>query len=59
MRLFAISDLHLSLSVDKKMDVFKGWENYTERIYENWQKTVEKDDTVVIAGDIYKFAQRQ
>ena len=52
MRLFAISDLHLSFSADKPMDVFPGWENYIERIYKNWQKTVGKDDTVVIAGDI-------
>ena len=52
MRLFAISDLHLSLSANKPMDIFPGWENYIERIYENWQRTVEKDDTVVIAGDI-------
>lgn len=52
MRLFAISDLHLSLSTDKSMEVFPGWENYVNRIYENWQKTVDKNDTVVIAGDV-------
>lgn len=52
MRLFAISDLHLSLCADKPMDVFSGWENYVERIENNWQKIVAPDDTVVIAGDI-------
>lgn len=52
MRLFAISDLHLSLSSNKPMDVFAGWENYQSRLYENWQKIVNKDDTVVIAGDV-------
>lgn len=52
MRLFAISDLHLSLSADKPMDVFPGWDNYVDRLYNNWQKAVEPDDTVVIAGDI-------
>lgn len=52
MRLFAISDLHLSFSTDKKMDVFAGWANYTARLFENWQKVVGKDDTVVIAGDV-------
>ena len=52
MRLFAISDLHLSLSADKPMDIFPGWGNYTERLLENWQKTVNNDDTVVIAGDV-------
>ena len=52
MRLFAISDLHLSLSADKPMDIFHGWENYVDRLYDNWQKTVNKDDIVVIAGDV-------
>lgn len=52
MRLFAISDLHLSLSGDKPMDIFSGWENYQNRLYDNWQKVVSADDTVVIAGDV-------
>ena len=34
------------------MDVFRGWENYTERISANWKKTVKSEDTVVIGGDI-------
>jgi len=53
MKIFAISDLHLSLMVEKPMDVFGGeWENYVDKIKENWQKTVGKDDIVLIAGDI-------
>lgn len=52
MSLFAISDLHLSLGVNKPMDVFRGWENYVERLTENWNKTVTDEDTVVIGGDI-------
>ena len=53
MKICAISDLHLSLMVEKPMDVFGGaWENYTEKIKENWQKVVEKEDVVLIAGDI-------
>ena len=33
MALFAISDLHLPLGVDKPMDIFgKAWENYVERL---------------------------
>jgi predicted phosphohydrolase len=52
MALFAISDLHLSFGVDKPMDIFSGWQDYTTRIYENWQSRVKEDDTVVIAGDI-------
>ena len=49
--LFAISDLHLSLSTDKPMNIFKGWENHTERIKSNWLRLVGEDDTVVLPGD--------
>lgn len=52
MRVFAISDLHLPFGADKPMNIFGGWDNYTERLYENWQKIVTEDDTVVIPGDI-------
>ncbi len=52
MAIFTISDLHLSFSCDKKMDVFKGWENYTDRLFANWNRVVGENDTVVIPGDI-------
>lgn len=52
MSLFAIGDTHLSFSSDKPMDVFKGWQNFEERLEKNWNSVVENDDTVVIAGDI-------
>ena len=53
MALYAISDLHLSLSCDKPMDVFgAGWHNYTDRIYENWTQTVKDSDLVIVGGDI-------
>lgn len=52
MSLFAIADLHLSLGEDKPMDVFTGWNNYVNRLKENWCKIVTDNDTVVIAGDI-------
>ena len=53
MKIWAISDLHLSLMVEKPMDVFGGaWENYIDKIKENWQKVVKKEDIVLIAGDI-------
>ena len=52
MSLFAIADLHLSLGVEKPMDIFPGWENYVERLEENWRAAVRPEDTVVIAGDI-------
>ncbi len=35
------------------MDVFGGkWENYTEKLYENWQKTVSDEDLVIVPGDV-------
>ena len=52
MSIFAISDLHLSLNCDKTIVVFPGWENYVDRIKENWFKNIKDDDTVIIAGDI-------
>lgn len=52
MSLYTIGDLHLSMSSDKPMDIFPGWNKHCERIYENWQKIVLPDDTVVIPGDI-------
>ena len=51
MALFAISDLHLSLSTDKPMDIF-GWGNHAERLRANWTRVVGENDTVVIPGDI-------
>lgn len=53
MKIFAISDLHLSGLSDKPMDVFgSGWENHFEKIKEDWQNRVSDDDIVLIAGDI-------
>ena len=52
MSLFAIADTHLSFGTDKPMDTFDGWENYTEKLKNNWNKVVGENDTVVIAGDI-------
>lgn len=52
MSLFVLADLHLSLSSGKPMDIFPGWENYTERIHDNWNALVKPDDTVVCPGDI-------
>ncbi len=52
MSVFVIGDLHLSLGADKPMDIFKGFENYVERLHSGWQRTVGRDDTVIIAGDV-------
>ena len=52
MSIFAISDLHLSLSSNKPMNVFRGWDNYVERIQSNWTRIVGESDTVVLPGDL-------
>ena len=51
MSIYAISDLHLSFGTDKPMDIFKGWDNHTERLKANWQRLVREEDTVVLPGD--------
>ena len=53
MSIFAIADLHLSLSVNKPMDVFGfRWTDYTEKIKKNWCAIVKDTDTVIVPGDI-------
>ncbi len=53
MSLFAIADLHLSLSVNKPMDIFgERWTNHVEKLTKNWNETVSENDIVVIPGDI-------
>jgi len=50
--IYAISDLHLSFGVDKPMNIFRGWDNHTDRIRANWCRLVKPEDTVVLAGDL-------
>ncbi|MDT8719026.1 metallophosphoesterase [Clostridium sp. 19966] len=53
MALYAISDLHLSLSEDKPMDIFGDkWYRHHEKIEANWVSKIKAEDTVLIAGDI-------
>ena len=52
MSIFTMADLHLSLSADKPMDIFKGWDDYIPRILKNWNSVVGDDDTVIVPGDI-------
>jgi len=50
--LYAIGDLHLALSdTYKPMDIFSGWEGYTEKLETSWRNMITDDDTVVLAGD--------
>lgn len=51
-KIFAISDLHLSFCVNKPMNVFGGkWDNYEERLKQNWQTMVGQEDIVLMPGD--------
>jgi predicted phosphohydrolase len=53
MKLFAISDLHFALSVDKPMDVFGSrWADHVERIIAHWHRDISDEDTILIGGDI-------
>lgn len=49
--LYTIGDLHLSFGCDKPQDIFAGWENYVERLKNNWNSKVTAEDTVVLLGD--------
>ncbi|MDQ2086674.1 metallophosphoesterase [Herbivorax sp. ANBcel31] len=53
MAVYAISDLHLSYGVNKPMDIFGDrWVNYMDKLKENWEKTIKRDDYTLIPGDI-------
>lgn len=52
MRLFAISDLHLSFGVDKPMDIFGShWAGHADKIRTAWDAMVGADDQVLVGGD--------
>lgn len=52
MSIYVIADPHLSLGVNKPMDIFRGWQDYILRLQKNWEDIVSENDTVVIPGDI-------
>ena len=52
MSIYAISDLHLSFSTNKPMNIFgDNWNNHEKKIKDNWLKTVTAEDTVLLPGD--------
>ena len=52
MSIYVMGDLHLPFGVNKPMDVFgDGWQGYTEKIKEDWNKKVKNEDIVILAGD--------
>ena len=53
MKIFAISDLHISRTSDKPMEVFGGnWVGYLDKIKADWTKKAAEGDVVLIPGDI-------
>lgn len=53
MALYAISDVHLSFTAKKPMDIFGAhWENMEERLCQNWVRKIKTGDAVLIPGDI-------
>ena len=52
MSIYTIGDLHLSFNEDKPMSVFgEIWNDYEEKIKEDWNGKVKEDDLVVLPGD--------
>lgn len=52
MAIYTIADLHLSFNTNKPMNVFGiNWENYEEKIKQNWIENVKEEDLVVLPGD--------
>ncbi|MBQ0017476.1 MAG: metallophosphoesterase [Clostridiales bacterium] len=53
MKIFAISDLHLSINTNKPMNIFGPvWQDHFETISSDWKEKVGEDDIVLISGDI-------
>ena len=53
MRIFAISDLHLSINSPKPMDIFGPvWDGYLETIESDWNNKITDEDIVLIPGDL-------
>lgn len=53
MKVFSISDLHLSGCTDKPMNIFgEGWEGHFDKIKADWQNKISEEDIVLICGDI-------
>ena len=52
MKVFAISDLHLSINNPKPMDIFGPvWDGYLDKIFSDWKEKVSEEDLILIAGD--------
>lgn len=53
MKVYAISDLHLSIFNPKPMNIFgEVWDNYIENIMASWNDLVADEDIVLLSGDL-------
>ena len=54
MAVYAMADLHLSLAgQNKSMEIFGGrWQDYVNKLEKNWNRLIEKSDSVIVPGDI-------
>lgn len=53
MKIFALSDLHLSFETEKPMDIFgPHWKDHPQRIRQAWMEMVAPEDIVLVPGDI-------
>ena len=53
MKIFGISDLHLSFGSDKPMDIFGDqWKDHAGQIEENWRAVITDEDWVLMGGDL-------
>ena len=58
MKIWAISDLHLSVNNPKPMDIFgPAWDDYVDNVFADWKVKVEENDIVLMAGD-FSWAMR-
>ncbi len=53
MKIFALSDPHLSAVANKPMDIFgDNWNDHTSKIQDAWSSCVGSNDVVLVSGDI-------
>lgn len=52
LKIWSISDLHLSFGTpNKSMEIF-GWKNHPENIAASWREKIKSEDIVLVAGDL-------
>ena len=52
MSIYAMADLHLTYGTNKPMNIFGNvWEDYEEKLKQNWISKITDQDTVLLPGD--------